>query len=240
MNSDETENKQEQEAATEGSPAASTPDVIAPGDGAAREAAAPTAETIAEPESVPTSESANADDDALEEPFTEEALAGLISEVADAESTGSLSGGGNASKITTPLPEAGGPPRPPLAEGSTINERYEVDSFIMSSGETNIYRVADLQGYMRCWACGAISSMPGDIYCVECGAQLAGRHYRLQEFRLPMADDGQSKDSTTEVSGEVGFLPQLRVAPAILENRVQGVAHAYDAWYDLELGRGYV
>ena len=93
---------------------------------------------------------------------------------------------------------------------------------------------------MRCWACGAISSMPGDIYCVECGAQLAGRHYRLQEFKLPMADDGQSKDGTAEASGEVGFLPQLRVAPAILENRLQGVAHAYDAWYDLELGRGYV
>jgi serine/threonine protein phosphatase PrpC len=242
MNSEQTENKQDQKAVTEGSTAASTPDVSAPGDGAAQEPAAPAAETIAGPESgaAPEPDKADEGDAAVEEPFTEEELAGLISEVADAESTGSLSGGGNASKITTPLPEAEGPPRPPLAEGSTVNERYQVDAFIMSSGETNIYRVADLQGYMRCWACGAISSMPGDIYCVECGAQLAGRHYRLQEFKLPMADDGQSKDGTAEASGEVGFLPQLRVAPAILENRVQGVAHAYDAWYDLELGRGYV
>jgi serine/threonine protein phosphatase PrpC len=39
---------------------------------------------------------------------------------------------------------------------------------------------------------------------------------------------------------EIGFMPQMKVAPAILENRVAGVTHAYDVWYDLELGRGYV
>ena len=197
----------------------------------------------------------------------EEVLAVLLTEVADAESTGPLSGGGTASKITTPLPEAGGAPRPPLAEGSTVNQRYEVAQFVGTSGETNLYRVADLQGYMRCWACGATSSMPGDIYCVECGAQLAGRHYRLQEFLLTLAgddegrrtdDEGRTVDGGREtdegrrtkdesvvgngggIGEEVGFLPQLKVAPAILENRVVGVTHAYDVWYDLELGRGYV
>lgn len=182
---------------------------------------------------------------------TEEVLAVLLSEVEDAESTGSLSGGGNASKITTPLPEAGGPPRPPLAEGATVNGRYEVASFVGTAGDANIYRVADLQGYMRCWACGATSSMPGDIYCVECGAQLAGRHYRVQEFSLPLADSGSLATGSGEEAAEegqptpvenqpAGYLPQLKVAQAILENRVPGVAHAYEVWYDLELGRGYV
>ncbi len=187
----------------------------------------------------------------------DEVLAVLLSEVKDEESTGSLDGGG-ASKITTPLPEAGGPPRPPLAEGATVNERYEVASFVGSLGDTNVYRVADLQGFMRCWACGSTSSMPGDIYCVECGAQLAGRHYRLQEFGLPLAQnadegkpakvegegEGDDKREAEEATGvgdeEVGFLPQLKLAPAILESRVPGVTHAYDVWYDLELGRGYV
>lgn len=234
MNSDQTANKQESEAANSDQ-AETTPATTQLNSDDAQQTEPVT------PESTPEIGNAGeADDDTPDEPVTEEVLAGLISEVADAESTGSLSGGSSTSKITTPLPEAGGPPRPPLAEGATVNERYEVSSFLGSSGETNIYRVADLQGYMRCWACGAISSMPGDIYCVECGAQLAGRHYRLQEFRLPMADDNQSAPADASQGGEVGFLPQLRVAPAILENRVPGVAHAYDAWYDLELGRGYV
>lgn len=227
-------------------------------------------------ETVPVEESAateRASEPATDVQDDDEMIAVLLTEVSDAESTGSLTGGGGASKITTPLPEAGGPPRPPLAEGSTVNERYEVAQYVGSVGETNIYRVTDLQGYMRCWACGATSSMPGDVYCVECGAQLAGRHYRLQEFKLPLVDEGsRTKDQgqmgnggpetmdgggggnegrTTIDEGvsapvgnaqgeDVGFLPQLRVAPAVLENRVEGVTHAYDVWYDLELGRGYV
>ncbi|MEO5952556.1 MAG: PP2C family serine/threonine-protein phosphatase [Chloroflexia bacterium] len=242
MNSDQTENKQEQEAAASGDQAESTPATTVLAEGEATQDAPSTPETASENMQVQeaAADDADAEDAAPVEPVIDEELAGLISEVADPESTGSLSGGGNASKITTPLPEAGGPPRPPLAEGATVNERYDVSSFLGSSGETNIYRVADLQGYMRCWACGAISSMPGDIYCVECGAQLGGRHYRLQEFRLPMADDDQYSGVDGAQSVDVGFLPQLRVAPAILENRVPGVAHAYDVWYDLELGRGYV
>jgi protein phosphatase len=94
-------------------------------------------------------------------------------------------------KDTTPLPENGGPPSPPLSEGAVLNERYQVMAFLGALRDTNLYRVTDLQGYLRCWACGSNSSMPGDIYCVECGAQLAGRYYRLQEFNLPPVEDGR-------------------------------------------------
>jgi serine/threonine protein phosphatase PrpC len=180
---------------------------------------------------------------------TGEVPAVMLADGGDDESTGALGESARGlSKITTPLPEAAGPPRPPLAEDSTVDGRYQVSVMLGSVGETNLYRVIDQQGYLHCWACGSSSSMPGDIYCVECGAQLAGRHYRLQEFKLPLLGDEpitgvvEINEETGQVveRDEISFLPQLPVAHAILENRVQGVAHAYDVWYDLELGRGYV
>jgi PPM family protein phosphatase len=132
----------------------------------------------------------------------------------------------SSGKITTPLPEAGGPPSPPLAEGSLLNDRYQVVVLLGVVRDTNIYRVSDQQGWRNCWACGSGNSMPGDIYCVECGAQLAGRYYRLQEFNLaPDEDPGP---------------PSLNVAPVILANGIPGVAHVYDTWIDLENSRGYV
>ncbi len=130
--------------------------------------------------------------------------------------------GGN---ITTPLADAGGPPSPPLSEGAVVNERYNVVALAGVMNDTNIYRVTDTQGYKRCWACGSDSSMPGDIYCVECGAQLAGRYYRLQEYALPSPNDSH---------------PLFALPEAILDNRIPGVAHVYDTWQDTEQGRGYV
>ena len=118
---------------------------------------------------------------------TGEVPAVMLGDGGDDESTGALGElARGMSKITTPLPEAAGPPRPPLAEDLTVEGRYQVSVMLGSIGETNLYRVIDQQGYLHCWACGSSSSMPGDIYCVECGAQLAGRHYRLQEFKLPL------------------------------------------------------
>jgi serine/threonine protein phosphatase PrpC len=207
-------------------------------------------------------------------------------------------------KDTTPLPENGGPPSPPLAEGTVLGERYQVAKYIGVVHDTNMYRVTDLQGYRRCWACGSGSSMPGDIYCVECGAQLAGRFYRLQEFNLPAmedgrttgaiadtaalaaandgpenerysaaegglagleeqapavpdngapADGGEAEESAAVGSGEdeqtaelasaprsINIQAALKIAPAILENRVMGVAHVYEVWGDLESQRAYI
>jgi len=123
--------------------------------------------------------------------------------------------------------------------------------------------------------------MPGDVYCVECGAQLAGRFYRLQEFTLAASDDSsliahqattddrQPNDNGTTVYGpesEVSvsisdsvengptpvvedasadtealpIRPAINIAPAILENRVVGVAHVYEVWADGESQRAYV
>ena len=40
--------------------------------------------------------------------------------------------------------------------------------------------VIDREPWKRCWACGATSNDPGELFCTECGANLEGRHYRGQ------------------------------------------------------------
>lgn len=130
----------------------------------------------------------------------------------------------NTSTDTTPLPELTPQSVPVLAEGSVLGDRYQVVSVLGpgSIPNTHIYDVVDLQGHLRCWACGSGNSEPGDMYCVECGAQLTGRHYRLQELPL---------DVDQPVATPV---PQ-----AILENRVPGVGHVYDT-YTSKVGPMYV
>jgi serine/threonine protein phosphatase PrpC len=154
---------------------------------------------------------------------------------------------------TTPLPGLGGPPSPVLELGTMLGGRYEVVLFMTSLGNTNIYRVLDQQGFRRCWACGSTNSAPGDMYCVECGAQLSGRYYRVQEFSAPL----EAVDDPTQTTEELGPAPTtnpqseipnpnsvsnltIPVPEAILANKVLGVVQASDAIAAPELGRVYV
>lgn len=153
-----------------------------------------------------------------------------------------------ASTSTTPLPGLGGPPSPPLEPGTLLGGRYEVVMLAGGLRNTNIYRVVDQQGYRRCWACGSTNSSPGDMYCVECGAQLTGRYYRVQEFSGQPVAPADPEDATA--LAEMGEAPgaealedemmSIPVPDAILENKVPGVAHAFDAIAAPELGRVYV
>lgn len=120
-------------------------------------------------------------------------------------------------KSTTPLPDLQSEPSPALAPGSVVGERYQVESLLQAGRDGNVYRVVDQQGYRHCWACGSDSSMQGDMYCVECGAQLAGRNYRLQEFQLPESEEKTAANANT-----------APLAQAILENSIPGVARVYD------------
>jgi serine/threonine protein phosphatase PrpC len=137
-----------------------------------------------------------------------------------------------------------------------LGGRYEVVLFMNSLGNTNIYRVLDQQGFRRCWACGSTNSAPGDMYCVECGAQLSGRYYRAQEFSVA---PGEVPDDPTQTTEELSPVPNavpdanpiseipdansnlvIPVPEAILANRVLGVVQASDAIAAPELGRVYV
>lgn len=162
---------------------------------------------------------------------------------------------------TAPLPGLGGPPSPTLDLGTLLGGRYEVMLFITSLGNTNIYRAMDQQGFRRCWACGSTNSAPGDTYCVECGAQLTGRYYRIQEFSAPFED--APIDDSRQTTEDLGAAPpdnapaedeldpssdsqipdsllSIPVPEAILANRIPGVVHAFDAIAAPELGRVYV
>lgn len=169
-----------------------------------------------------------------------------------------------AGTSTTPLPGLGGPPTPPLELGTLLGGRYEVVVFMSSLGNTNVYRVLDQQGFRRCWACGSTSSAPGDMYCVECGAQLSGRYYRAQEFSAPQEESPDASLQTTEelasdpttnpehalersegselATANSNSNPSLTIPlpEAILANRVAGVVQATDAIAAPELGRVYV
>jgi PPM family protein phosphatase len=126
---------------------------------------------------------------------------------------------------TTPLADLEDQPLTPLHDGTLVGDRYEVMSLLASGRDANTYRVIDKQGHKRCWACGAESSMDGDVYCVECGAQLSGRYYRMQEFRVPAGQDAA---------------PAIPVPQPILDNFVPGVARVYDQLEAPEADRRYV
>ncbi len=125
---------------------------------------------------------------------------------------------------TTPLPELGGAPTP-LDAGALVADRYRVVSLLGSTADSNLYRVIDSQGYRHCWACGSENSLVGDTYCVECGAQLSGRQYRLQEFSL---------------AGESLGLRAIPISTAVLENKIPGMVRVYSTVEDVPKGRVYV
>jgi serine/threonine protein phosphatase PrpC len=69
--------------------------------------------------------------------------------------------------------------------------RYRVEALLQATADSttgeNVYRVRDLQGYERCWSCGAEygAEHATDTFCRQCGADLFGRLYRMYEHRLP-------------------------------------------------------
>ncbi|KPV49889.1 hypothetical protein SE17_30085, partial [Kouleothrix aurantiaca] len=53
--------------------------------------------------------------------------------------------------------------------------RYEI---VAQQGDQ--VEAIDRQPWKRCWACGATSNDPGELFCTECGANLDNRHYQGQ------------------------------------------------------------
>jgi serine/threonine protein phosphatase PrpC/predicted RNA-binding Zn-ribbon protein involved in translation (DUF1610 family) len=86
--------------------------------------------------------------------------------------------------------------------------RYRIEQVIQSSGDPatgeNVYRVRDLQGYERCWSCGAEfgPEHSSESFCDACGADLYGRPLRMFE-RLVAEDDGaESAEGDEPSAGE--------------------------------------
>lgn len=144
-------------------------------------------------------------------PPTPPAEAGLSSEAA----TSKL-----AEEDVTTAPPVPGEAFPALQPGDTVAGRYEIQQVLQTGPERQTYRAADLQGYLRCWACGSRDNIQGEMYCTNCGAQLTGRTYRL--FETPPS------------------APSPALPAPLLENMHSGVAGVFDGLTDPATGRHYL
>ncbi|MGI8586877.1 MAG: protein phosphatase 2C domain-containing protein [Chloroflexia bacterium] len=124
------------------------------------------------------------------------------------------------SEAAVPALPVPGEPFPALAVGDTVGGRYRVEQVAQTGPEAQTYTATDLQGYLRCWACGSRDNVKGEAYCTNCGAQLTGKTYRLLETP-PNA-------------------PPAEIPPPLLENHFPGVAGVFDRCTDKASGRHYL
>ncbi len=85
--------------------------------------------------------------------------------------------------------------------------RYRVEQVIQSTDDPatgeNVYRVRDLQGYERCWSCGAElgAEHASESFCSVCGADLYGRKLRMYE-RQAVADASTAAPEASEADAD--------------------------------------
>ena len=119
----------------------------------------------------------------------------------------------------------------PLPPNMIVGGRYRVERLMPRltgvPEDENQYIVADLQGYERCWSCGATygAEAATDQFCQKCGADMLAREFVMTERMLPSdeasatepdesgveraATDGEAAESSTsENAGEEGQTPE--------------------------------
>lgn len=78
----------------------------------------------------------------------------------------------------------------PLPQSIIIGGRYRVEEALrtapVASDRENVYRVSDLQGYERCWSCGAVhgAESAATRFCPQCGADMLSQALVLRERLL--------------------------------------------------------
>ena len=122
--------------------------------------------------------------------------------------------------VASPAPPSPADPFPPLTPGTLVADRYEVAQVLQTGPQHQTYLATDRAAYKRCWACGSTDNIEGEIYCNDCGAQLAGRQYRLYE--LPAGT------------------PPPPLPAALLDEHVPGVAQIHESLQDAATGRHYL
>ncbi len=114
--------------------------------------------------------------------------------------------------------------------------RYRVEQVIQSADDPatgeNVYRVRDLQGYEKCWSCGADfgPERSSESFCAVCGADLYGRPLRMYE-RLVVEGDGAG--SAEAPTGETADEDRAEHTPAAVDDA------APDEHRFIEGGRSY-
>ncbi len=112
----------------------------------------------------------------------------------------------------------------PLPPNIIVGGRYRIEAVVSAAASQageNVYRAKDLQGYERCWSCGATYTVEAgqvpDQFCRECGADMLGRPYILRERLVPAGatdegatdggatDEGATDEGATALPGEHVF-----------------------------------
>lgn len=133
--------------------------------------------------------------------------------------------------------------------------RYEI---VSQQGER--VEAIDRQPWQRCWACGATSNEPGELFCTECGANLDGRTYigqlrsgepsglalvtsitdaAIRDVLPPLWDQAQAGDTTLTLvagSGRAPISAPLEELQALYIGR--GLAHLLDRLHQSGLALG--
>ncbi|HLY32800.1 MAG TPA: protein phosphatase 2C domain-containing protein, partial [Ktedonobacterales bacterium] len=148
-------------------------------------------------------------EDALSDEDTAEyntVLPGSSSSQAPSPSAGAGRSGGGKDPLPWPLPAS-----------MIVGGRYRIEEVLSSDGTgaeaVNVYRVVDLQGYEKCWACGAGYS-PDEKnrqFCDNCGADMLARDYRMTERRQVSGATADEADTQSEdASAYLAQIERLR------------------------------
>lgn len=142
-----------------------------------------------------------------------------VSQLADAAASGSMEQGAPQQESASATRTSGGPAGRvsdalpwPLPTTIIMDGRYRVEGVLATSDAENVYRVSDLRGYERCWACGQDYGPNAaiDRFCRECGADMLGREFHMHERHL---EDGETPESAV-ASGAAGAAGTPGAAPA--------------------------
>lgn len=144
----------------------------------------------------------------------------------------------------------------PLPPSIIVGGRYRVEALIstLPQGQDaeNVYRVHDLQGYERCWSCGAVhgASAAAETFCQECGADMLARDYLMSERLLTeneaatapaVRDDQADEDAATDLDARMFAqgARAYRVTPLVVETPLfpQGARLTAAAATDTGTGR---
>jgi serine/threonine protein phosphatase PrpC len=71
-----------------------------------------------------------------------------------------------------------------------MDGRYRVEALLAGDDQQSAYRVTDLRGYERCWACGTAhgAGAAGERFCRDCGADMLARDLIMHERWLGDAE----------------------------------------------------
>jgi serine/threonine protein phosphatase PrpC len=125
--------------------------------------------------------------------------------------------------------------QPPLVLGG----RYEI-----AEQQDQAVTVTDLQPWKRCWSCQTTENEAGELYCINCGAELTGRRYQGQ--LISGEPSGNALIAQVEAPEALAILPKVQdqisenghTLTLLSDSKRPAVTTPIDELSALQIGRG--